>query len=68
MAIIVRLDVQLAKNKMQSKELASRIGCTVQTVSRLKQGKIKVLNLKTLEAICKELRCQPADLLEYRPN
>ena len=65
MAIIVNLDVMLAKRKMTSQELASRIGLTPVNLSILKTGKAKAVRLSTLDAICKALRCQPGDLLEY---
>jgi putative transcriptional regulator len=65
MAIIVRLDVMLALRKMKSRELADRIGITEQNLSLLKSGKVKGIRFDTLSAICRELECQPADLLEY---
>lgn len=65
MAIIVRLDVMLALRKMKSRELADRIGITEQNLSLLKSGKVKGIRFDTLSAICRELDCQPADLLEY---
>ena len=66
MAIIVNLDVMLAKRKMRSKELAERIGITEQNVSLLKSGKVKGVRFETLEKICEALQCQPGDILEYR--
>jgi putative transcriptional regulator len=66
MAIIVSLDVMLAKRKMRSKELAERIGITEQNVSLLKSGKVKGVRFETLEKICDVLQCQPGDILEYR--
>lgn len=66
MAIIVNLDVVLAKNKMKSNELAKLIGITEQNLSILKTGKAKAIRLSTLDAICKHLNCQPGDLLEFR--
>jgi putative transcriptional regulator len=66
MAIIVNLDVMLAKRKMRSKELAERIGITEQNVSLLKSGKVKGVRFETLEKICEVLQCQPGDILEYR--
>jgi putative transcriptional regulator len=66
MAIIVNLDVMLAKRKMRSKELAERIGITEQNVSLLKSGKVKGVRFETLEKICDVLQCQPGDILEYR--
>lgn len=66
MAIIVNLDVMLAKRKMRSNELAQLIGITEQNLSILKTGKAKAIRLTTLEAICRHLDCQPGDLLEYK--
>jgi len=66
MAIIVNLDVILAKRKMQSQELAEKIGITTVNLSVLKTGKAKAIRFSTLEAICKVLDCQPGDILEYR--
>lgn len=68
MAIIVRLDVMLALRKVRSKELAADIGITEANLSLLKSGKVKGIRFATLEAICKELDCQPGDLLEYAPS
>lgn len=65
MAIVVHLDVILVKRKMKSNELAQRIGISVQNLSILKTGKAKAIRLTTLNAICKELDCQPGDILEY---
>lgn len=65
MGIIVNLDVMLAKRKMSSGELASRIGLTQANLSILKTGKAKAIRFSTLSAICKELDCQPGDILEY---
>lgn len=65
MAIVVNLDVMLAKRKMSSLELANKIGITQANLSILKTGKAKAIRFSTLEAICKELDCQPADILEY---
>lgn len=65
MPIIINLDVMLAKRKMRSNELADRIGITTANLSILKTGKAKAIRLSTLEAICKELDCQPADIMEY---
>ncbi len=67
MPIIINIDVMLAKRKMQSQELAEKIGITQANLSILKTGKAKALKLSTLEAICKALDCTPADLLEYKP-
>jgi putative transcriptional regulator len=66
MAIIVNLDVMLAKRKMRSKELAEIIGITTANLSILKSGKAKAIRFSTLEAICEALDCQPADILEYK--
>lgn len=65
MGIIVNLDIMLAKRKMSSGELASRIGLTQANLSILKTGKAKAIRFSTLSAICKELNCQPGDILEY---
>ena len=66
--IIVNLDVMLAKRKMKSYELADKIGITTANLSILKTGKAKAIRFTTLEAICKELDCQPGDILEYRSD
>ena len=66
MAIIVNLDVMLAKRKVRSKELAEAVGITEQNLSILKTGKAKAIRLATLEAICNQLSCQPGDILEYK--
>ena len=68
MPIIINIDVMLAKRKMQSQELAEKIGITQANLSILKTGKAKAIKLSTLESICKALDCQPADLLEYIPE
>lgn len=65
MAIIVNLDVMLARRKMTSLELAQRIDLTPANLSILKTGKAKAVRMSTLDAICRELKCQPGDLLEY---
>ena len=65
MAIIVNLDVMIAKRKMRSKELAEIIGITTANLSILKSGKAKAVRFSTLEAICKALECQPADILAF---
>lgn len=65
MAIIVNIDVMLAKRKMSSGELAERIGITPANLSILKTGKAKAIRFSTLESICKALDCQPGDILEY---
>ena len=66
--IIVNLDVELAKKKMRSGELAERIGITPANLSVRMTGKAKAIRFTTLDAICKELNCQPGDILEYRPD
>jgi putative transcriptional regulator len=68
MAILVRLDVMLAKRRVRSNVLARAIGITEANLSLLKSGKVKGLRFSTLEAICKYLDCQPGDLLEYQPD
>lgn len=68
MPIIINIDVMLAKRKMQSQELAEKIGITQANLSILKTGKAKAIKLSTLEAICKALDCTTADLLEYIPE
>ena len=65
MPIIVNLDIILAKRNMKSKDLAEIIGITTANLSILKSGKAKAVRFSTLEAICKALDCQPADILEY---
>lgn len=68
MAIIINIDVMLAKRKMSVTELAEKVGITLANISILKNGKAKAIRLSTLEAICKALDCQPADLLEYKSD
>lgn len=68
MAIVVTLDVMLAKRKMRSKDLAEKVGITEQNLSLLKSGKVKGVRFETLERICEALQCQPGDLFEYRPG
>ncbi len=65
MAIIVNLDIMLAKRKMTSLELAQRVGMTPANLSILKTGKAKAIRMGTLDALCRELKCQPGDLLEF---
>ena len=65
MAIIVNLDMMLAKRKMTSLELSQRIGITPANLSILKTGKAKAIRMSTLDLICRELKCQPGDLLEF---
>jgi len=68
MAIIIRLDVALARRKMSLTELAEAVDITLANLSILKTGKAKAIRLSTLEAICKHLDCQPGDILEYSPE
>ena len=68
MAIIVNLDVMMAKRKISSIELAEKIGITNANLSILKTNKGKAIRFSTLESICKELKCQPGDILEYRED
>ena len=68
MPIIVNLDVMMAKRHMGAGELAETIGITPANLSILKNNKAKAVRFSTLEALCKALDCQPADLLEYRPD
>jgi len=68
MAIIVNLDVMMAKRKMSSGELSERIGITPANLSILKNQKAKAVRFSTLNDICKALDCQPGDILEYQPN
>jgi putative transcriptional regulator len=65
MAIIINIDVMLAKRKMSVTSLTEKVGITMANLSILKNGKAKAIRLSTLEAICKALACQPGDLLEY---
>lgn len=65
MAIIINLDVMLAKRKMRSNELAEKVGITTANLSILKTGKAKAIRFSTLEAICEVLQCQPGDIMEY---
>ncbi len=66
MAIVVNLDVMLARRKMRSRELSEKIGITEQNISLLKSGKVKGIRFETLNRICEVLDCQPGDILEYR--
>ena len=65
MAIIINIDVMLAKRKMSVTELADKVGITIANISVLKNGKAKAIRLSTLEAICRALKCQPGDILVY---
>lgn len=66
MAIVVNLDVMLAKRKMKVQDLAAHIGITVQNISILKTGKAKAIRFSTLESLCACLECQPGDILEFK--
>lgn len=68
MAIIVNLDVMMARRKMSLNELSEKVDLTLANLSILKTGKAKAIRFSTLEAICKALDCQPGDLLEYSKN
>lgn len=68
MAIIVNIDVMLAKRKMSVTELTEKVGITMANLSILKNGHAKAIRFSTLEAICKALNCQPGDILEYEPS
>ena len=68
MPIIVNLDVMMAKRKISSGELAERIGLTQANLSILKTGKARAIRFTTLEAVCRELNCQPGDILEFRED
>jgi putative transcriptional regulator len=67
-AIVINLDVMLARHKMKSRDLAAYVGITEQNLSLLKSGKVKGIRFSTLERICERLECQPGDILEYRPE
>ena len=68
MAIIVRLDVMLARRKARSKDLAAHVGITEANLSLLKSGRVKGIRFETLDKICEFLDCQPGDILEYEPD
>ncbi|MDL2249704.1 helix-turn-helix transcriptional regulator [Lachnospiraceae bacterium OttesenSCG-928-J05] len=68
MAIIINIDVMLAKRKMSVTELTNKVGITMANISILKNGKAKAIRFSTLDAICKHLECQPGDILEYRED
>jgi putative transcriptional regulator len=68
MAIVVNIDVMLAKRKMSVTALAEQVGISLTNLSLLKTGKVKGVRFATLEAICKALDCQPGDILEYCPD
>ncbi|MBN2242018.1 MAG: helix-turn-helix transcriptional regulator [Acidobacteria bacterium] len=66
MAIVINIDVMLAKRKMSVTELAEKVGITMANISILKNGKARAIRFSTLEAICKVLDCQPGDIIEYK--
>ena len=68
MAIIVNLDVMLARRKMRSRTLSELVGITEQNISLLKSGKVRGIRFDTLQSICQALDCQPGDILEFRPD
>ena len=68
MPIIIRLDRVLADRKMQLNELAEKVDISIVNLSNLKTGKVRAIRFSTLESICKELNCQPGDILEYEPD
>lgn len=68
MAIVINIDVMLAKRKMSVTQLTEEVGITMANLSILKNAKAKAIRFSTLEAICKALDCQPGDILEYRKN
>ena len=68
MAIIINLDVMMAKRKMKLTELSEAVGISMPNLSILKQGKAKAIKLTTLNSICRSLNCQPGDLLEYQED
>jgi putative transcriptional regulator len=68
MAIVVQLDVMLARRKVKSRDLAEFVGITEANMSLLKQGKVRGVRFETLEKICDYLQCQPGDLLVYEPD
>jgi putative transcriptional regulator len=68
MPIITRLDRVLADRKMQLSELAEKVDISIVNLSNLKTGKVRAIRFSTLESICKELNCQPGDILEYEPD
>lgn len=68
MSIVLRLDRMMADRKVSLNELAQRVGITNANLSNLKTGKVRAIRFTTLDAICKELECQPGDILEYVPD
>jgi putative transcriptional regulator len=67
-AIRINIDIMMAKRKMSLTELSQRIGISMTNLSLLKTGKVRGIRFSTLEAICRELNCQPGDILEYVPD
>ncbi|MEM6274990.1 MAG: helix-turn-helix transcriptional regulator [Myxococcota bacterium] len=65
MPLTIRLDVVMARRKTRLNDLAARVGVTESNLSKLKNGRVKAIRLRTLEALCRELQCQPGDLIEY---
>jgi putative transcriptional regulator len=68
MAIIINLDVMMAKRKMSLNELSARVGITLSNLSILKTGKAKAIRLTTMDVLCRVLECEPGDILEYRKD
>lgn len=68
MAIVINIDVMLARRKMSSGELAAKVGITPQNLSILKTGKAKALKISTMDALCRALECQPGDILEWKED
>jgi putative transcriptional regulator len=68
MAIQINIDMMMAKRKMSLTELSERVGISMTNLSLLKTGKVKGIRFSTLEAICRELECQPGDILEFIPD
>jgi putative transcriptional regulator len=68
LAIVVRLDVVMARRKVRGNDLAQGIGLSQANLSKLKTGRVKAIRFSTLEALCRELECQPGDLLEFVPE
>lgn len=68
MALVINIDVMLAKRKMSVTQLSEKVGITLANLSILKNGRAKAVRFSTLEAICKALNCQPGDILEYKAD
>lgn len=68
MPIITKLDIMLAKRRVSLTELAERVDITIANLSILKSGKARAIRFSTLEAICRELKCRPGDILDYTPD